>query len=226
MTNMESSAAENSASTQPAVAPPGALRQGRSVRYTLVVAVLLAIGVFLVWRFRPVELHGILLQTPRPLADFTLTASTGEPMSLSDLRGQYVLVYFGYTSCPDVCPLTLTDLAQMAKDLGAQRMQEVQVLLITVDPERDTAEQLARYLPNFDPSFLGMTGTVEEIEAVAAQFGIYLGRQEGSPAAGYLVDHTNAVSVVDPDGYLRLVFTNDVTAQEMAADLRYLMRSP
>jgi protein SCO1 len=146
-------------------------------------------------------------------------------MSLSDFRGQYVLLYFGYTYCPDVCPLTLNDLADMGRELGERRMEAVQVILVSVDPERDTPEHLASYLPHFHPDFLGMTGTVQEIQPVASQFGIYFESHGGAGESGYLVDHTSSVTLIDPQGRVRMVFPYGVSGSEMAQDLQYLMRS-
>ena len=184
----------------------------------------LALAALLAWRLRPPELHGVVIQSPQQAADFTLMSSKGEPMSLSDFRGQYVMLYFGYTFCPDVCPTTLNDLKRMMEALGPKRAENVQVVMVSVDPERDTAEQLGSYLPYFDPSFLGMTGTVEEIQPIASQFGIFFERHEGTSAAGYLVDHTAVVTVVDSKGYVRMVFPYGTSGEDMAADMAYLMR--
>ena len=188
----------------------------------LLLALILAVGA--VWWNTPPEMHGILLQSPRVADDFTLQGSTGAPVSLNDLRGKYVVVFFGYTFCPDVCPITLNELQRLAQTLGPTRMQEVQVVMISVDPERDTPEQLASYLRYFDPSFLGLTGTVPEIQAVAAPFGIFFERHEGSVNTGYLVDHTSSVTVIDPEGYVRMIFPHGVSGEDMAQDLLSLMR--
>src|SRR4051812_34094687 len=110
----------------------------------LVVVILAAAAAW--WYLLPPTLHGMPLQSPRAADDFTLTTTTGKSMSLSDFRGKYVVLFFGYTYCPDVCPTTLGDLQQMLKQLGAKRAEDVQVLFVTVDPERDTAQQLATYL--------------------------------------------------------------------------------
>jgi protein SCO1/2 len=96
--------------------------------------------------------------------------------------------------------------------------------MVSVDPERDTPAQLATYLSYFDPSFIGMTGTVADVQPVAGQFGIFFERQPGSENTGYLVDHTSAVTVIDPEGYVRIIFTHGVKGADMAADLAYLMR--
>lgn len=199
-------------------------RQNRWLSIALIGVLLLALAAFVIWWFRPPELHGALLQSPQQASDFSLMTSTGESMSLSDFRGKHVLLYFGYTFCPDVCPTTLNDLAQMLDELGERRAKDVQVLMISVDPERDTAEQLANYLPHFHPAFIGMTGSVEETQAVASQFGIFFAKHDGSAESGYLVDHTSAVTLIDPDGYVRMIFPNATAPVDMAADLRYLMR--
>jgi protein SCO1/2 len=173
--------------------------------------------------FAPPSYNGLLLQSPQPAAEFTLTAHTGETVSLRDFRGQAVLLYFGYTFCPDACPATLVELKQMMEQLG-RRAEDIQVVMITVDPARDTAEQLAGYVPSFYPSFLGLTGSEDEISAVATNYGIFFEAHEGTPASGYLVDHTTSVMAVDPDGYLRLVYSFGTPAEEIAADMRRLLR--
>lgn len=185
---------------------------------------LLVVAALIGWWNLPPQLHGIQLQSPRVADDFTLQTSEGEAMSLTDFRGKYVVLFFGYTFCPDVCPTTLNDLQKLVKTLGPDRAEDIQVVMVSVDPERDTPDQLAQYLGYFDPNFIGMTGTVEEIQPVAGQFGIYFERYEGSADTGYLVDHTSAVTVIDPEGYVRIIFTYGVKGEEMASDIAYLMR--
>jgi protein SCO1/2 len=173
------------------------------------------------WQWlRPYALHGILLQSPQPANDFVLDTSAGKPFHLSDFRGKVVLLFFGYTTCPDVCPMTLVELARTRQRLG-QQAEQVQVILVTVDPARDTPERLARYLAAFDPSFLGMTGTPAAIAAVATQFGVFFAHQQ--PDEGSLVDHTGTITVIDPAGYVRLLFSPNTSSADMAADLRYLI---
>lgn len=208
-------------SSQPTSPRPPATR---NLLWAGIFLLILVVGGFAVWWYYPPQLHGIQLQSPRVADDFTLPASTGETMSLSDLRGKYVVLFFGYTFCPDVCPTTLNDIQQMLKTLGADRADDMQVVMVSVDPERDTPEQLAEYLGYFDPTFIGMTGTVEEIQPVASQFGIFFERAEGSENTNYLVDHTSAVTVIDPEGYVRMIFTYGITGADMAADIAYLMR--
>jgi protein SCO1/2 len=184
----------------------------------------LVIGiVLLLWSlFRPYSFHGMVLQSPMKANDFTLTGHNGQPVSLKDFQGQIVLLYFGYTTCPDVCPTTLADLHQARMALGT-RGEQIQVLMITVDPARDTQPVLAEYMPHFDSSFIGLTGTPDQIAEVATYYGIYYEQQEGNSALGYLVNHTATVMVIDKDGYLRLVFPFGTISDDIRADLDYLL---
>lgn len=169
------------------------------------------------------ELHGSVVEPPRQMGDFTLTAHNGEQVSLSDFQGQVVLLYYGYTFCPDVCPATLADLNQAVDSLGSSK-DEVQVLMVTVDPERDTVDKLAEYLGFFDPSFLGLTGTVEEIRAATAPYGIEFAKQEVEGSSGYLMDHTAAVLVLDREGFLRVLYPYGIPSEDIAVDLTVLTK--
>lgn len=171
----------------------------------------------------PPNFNGLELESAEPLPDFTLTSSNGEPLSLSDLRGKVVLIYFGYTYCPDACPTTLAQLKKVPAALG-DRADEVQVVMVTVDPRRDTPEVLRDYLAAFDPSFIGLTGTEEEIRAAASPFGIYFAAHEGTAASGYLVDHTTSVTAIDKVGTMRLVFPYETPGEDIAEDVRHLVR--
>ncbi len=210
--------------TQSAVPNPRLILARRLVlAASALLVILVAIGL-IAWRNLPPELHGIQLESPRVAEDFTLPTSTGETMSLSDFRGKYVVVFFGYTYCPDACPTTLNDLQQMTKAMTPEQVENTQVVMISVDPERDTPQQLATYLDYFDPNFIGMTGTVQEIQPIASQFGIFFERQPGSENTGYLVDHSSAVTLIDPEGRVRMIFTYGTKGEDMASDLSYLMR--
>lgn len=198
----------------------------RSIIYGVAgLTLILLIGGVVNWALpwlQPYSYHGTVLQATTKTQDFTLDTSTGTPMSLSDFRGQYVLLYFGYTFCPDVCPMTLTDIQTAVAALG-DAADEMQVLFVSVDPERDTVEQLATYLPTFNPDFVGMTGDPDMILRAATQFGIFYDVPKAAEGY-YTVDHTSTVVVVDPEGYARLVFPYGITGTEMAEDLRHLMR--
>jgi protein SCO1/2 len=218
-------------SSQPDLTPPTAKpAQNRRGLWLVLTTGLLLIGAVAVWSvvngrlpFGAPAYRGTVIQSPDLAADFTLTASTGEPLSLSDLRGKVVLMYFGYTFCPDACPTTLNELKKVPAALG-DRADEVQVVMVTVDPQRDTPEVLREYLSHFDPSFLGLTGTQEEVLAAATPLGIYFSAHEGSPATGYLVDHTSSVLAIDKDGYLRVLYSFETPGEDIAADMRHLVR--
>ncbi|MCC6603595.1 MAG: SCO family protein [Anaerolineae bacterium] len=173
--------------------------------------------------FGPTEWHGMVIQSYQPVTNFTLTSSNGEPVSLIDFRGKVVMLYFGYTFCPDVCPATMIELSDAMEILG-DKSEDVQVVMITLDPERDTPEVMQKYVTHFNDTFIGLTGTPEELIAVTAPMGIFYERHEGSSAAGYLIDHTATVAVLDKEGKLRLVYPFGVTGADMAADLKYLVR--
>lgn len=182
----------------------------------------LALGGGLAW-LRPHSFHGTVIQSPEAAPDFTLTAAGGRSVSLHDFQGKVVLLYFGYTFCPDVCPATLGNLAQALRMLGKQA-EQVQVIMISVDPERDTPEKLAEYVAHFHPSFIGVTASPEEIAQVAALYGIFYQKHAGSTAEGYLIDHTASVMLIDRQGRLKVVFPFGVSAEEFAEDLKAILR--
>lgn len=172
--------------------------------------------------FRPHTFHGTVIQSPEPSYDFTLTGANGD-VSLSDFRGKLVLIYFGYTFCPDICPATLANVGQALNQIGT-KAEDVQLIMVSLDPERDTPEKLAEFVGHFHPSFIGITGTKEEIDTVASLYGIFYQVNQGSDATKYLIDHTATLLVIDREGYLKLVFPFGVTAQEIADDLKYMIR--
>ena len=191
----------------------------KKMSWILVVIILLTVGLS---ACTPYEFHGTIIQNMEA-ADFTLMSSSGQRVSLDDFRGKLVVLYFGYTFCPDVCPATLVEIAG-AMDILGEDAEKVQTIMISVDPERDTPEQLAEYVAHFDTSFLGVTGTLEEVAEVATLYGIFYEKHEGTAASGYLIDHTATVMVVDEDGYLKLLLPFGTTAQEIADDLAYLLK--
>jgi len=133
------------------------------------------------------------------------------------------VLYFGYTYCPDVCPITLSKLDR-AMDIIGDKAEDVQVIMVSVDPERDTPEILKAYMAHFNPTFIGVTGDTNTIDRIATTYGVYYEAAEGSDATGYLVNHTATVMIVDKDGYLKLVLPFEGTAEEMAADLSHFLR--
>ncbi len=171
---------------------------------------------------RPHTFHGTVIQSPEPSFDFTLSGADGD-VSLSDFRGKMVLLYFGYTFCPDVCPATLANVGQALRDLGP-KADDIQVVMVSVDPERDTPEKLAKYVAQFHPSMIGITGSKAQLDEVTSLYGIFFQKTEGSDATSYLIDHTATLLVLDREGYLKLVFPFGVTSDEIADDLKYMLR--
>ncbi|MBL8096417.1 MAG: SCO family protein [Anaerolineales bacterium] len=168
-------------------------------------------------------LRGIAIESPRPAYDFELM-SGDRAVHLSDYRGKVVALYFGYTFCPDVCPKTLSDLTLALKELGAEA-DGVQVLFVSVDPERDTPVRALQYAQGFNPTFVGMTGSPDDIARVAGAYGVYYQRQETpNSSAGYLVDHSATVLVIDRQGQLRTIWPFDTARDDIVNDLRSLMR--
>lgn len=155
--------------------------------------------------------------------DFHLTDHNGKPRTLADFRGKAVVMFFGYTQCPDVCPTTLSDMRRAMQLLGDDAAR-VQVLFVTVDPQRDTPELLSKYVPAFNPSFLGLYGDAAATEKVAKDFKIFYQRQAGKTAESYTVAHTAASLVFDPQGRLRLFVNYGAEAEKIAADLKLLLK--
>ena len=153
--------------------------------------------------------------------DFALTDHNGKLRTLADFRGKAVVVFFGFTRCPDVCPTTLVELKQVMTKLGADG-DKVQVLFVTVDPERDTQAVLSQYVPAFDPRFLGMSADAATTLKTAKDFKVYFEKRKGSSPQDYTIDHTAASFVYDPAGRLRLYVKHDQLAT-LAEDLKVLL---
>jgi protein SCO1/2 len=153
---------------------------------------------------------------------FTLTDHTGKQRTLADYKGKVVVVFFGYTQCPDVCPTTMADLAGVMQKLGPDA-GKVQVLFITLDPERDTPQLLAQYVPAFDKRFVGLYGTPEQIAATAKEFKVFYAKVPGKDANGYTLDHTAGSYVFDRDGRLRLFIRSGQGQDTIVHDLKLLL---
>jgi protein SCO1/2 len=136
--------------------------------------------------------------------DFALTDHNGKPRTMADFKGKVVVMFFGYTQCPDVCPTTMAEMSAVMKELGSQADQ-VQVLFVTVDPERDTQQLLAQYVPAFDARFLGLYGTPEQTAAVGKEFKVLYTKVPGTTPGSYSMDHTAASYVFDKQGRIRLL---------------------
>jgi protein SCO1/2 len=154
--------------------------------------------------------------------EFVLTDHTGKRRTLADFRGKVVTVFFGFVQCPDVCPTTLQDMAEVKKKLGASG-DTLQVLFVTVDPERDTQEVLAKYVPNFDPSFIGLYGTAEETAKVTKEFKIIFEKVPGTTPTSYTINHSAGTYVIDREGRVRLFVRHATPADSIAADIKKLL---
>ena len=169
-------------------------------------------------RFRNVDITGAGYGS-----DFVLTDHTGRTRRLADFRGKAVVMFFGYTRCPDVCPTTLAELKMVKERLGVEG-ERLQVLFVTVDPERDTQQVLASYVPAFDPSFLGLRGDASATAKVAKDFKVYYQKVPGSSPGSYTMDHTAGSYVFDPQGRLRL-FVRHGNAANLTQDIETLLRA-
>lgn len=154
--------------------------------------------------------------------DFDLTDHHGRRQKLANFRGQVVVVFFGYTACPDICPTTLSRLAKVMAILG-KAAEKVQVLFITVDPERDSLEHLKTYIPWFHSSFLGLRGDAEQTRATTEAFRVFAARRDLGGGMGYVLDHTSGAYVYDPSGKLRLYVKDSASVDDIAADLKALL---
>jgi len=154
--------------------------------------------------------------------DFQLTGHDGKLRTLADFHGKVVLLFFGFTHCPDICPATLAQFAQTAKQLGADA-DRVQFLFVTVDPERDTVEVLAKYVPAFDARFLGLTGDAQAVARTAKEFKVIFQKQPGKTADAYSVDHSAGTYVFDREGRVRLFVRHDQPVEDLVHDLRLLL---
>ena len=154
--------------------------------------------------------------------DFTLTSADG-PVSLADFRGRVVVVYFGYTFCPDICPTSLTLLGEALKQLGADELARVSSVMITLDPERDSAEVLKIYAPFFHPTIVGLSGTPQEIARVAAQYGVRYTKQKADADGLYSVDHSAYTYLVGADGRLAARLQHGTPPEAIVQALRTLL---
>ncbi len=159
---------------------------------------------------------------PRLAPDFTLQGSDGRELKLSDHRGKVVLLGFGFTHCPEICPTTLSRLAKAKKKLGAEG-RDLQVVYVTVDPARDDPERMRTYLTRFEPSFIGGTGTQEQLDKVQKEYGIHAARKLGQDPANYGLDHSSFVYLIDRRGSLRALMPYGRSAEDFAHDAAILL---
>jgi protein SCO1 len=197
--------------------PPAAARGCKSWRAWLIALSTLAMVHCAKHEFNSVDISGASYAR-----DFSLLDTSGQRRTMSDYHGKTVILFFGYTQCPDVCPATLSQLARVRRDLGPDGAK-VQVLFVTLDPARDTPELIARYVPGFDPSFVGLYGSEAEIAATAREFRIFYQKVDGSSPTTYTLDHTAGSFVFDSTGQVRLFIRGQASADQIEADLKRLL---
>lgn len=173
---------------------------------------------------KPASFRGTAYTEPYPPApQIELTRSNGETFRLSDQKGKIVLLFFGYTSCPDVCPTTLAELKLVMDDLG-DKTKLVQVVFVSVDPKRDTPRKTQEYVEHFSREFIGLSGPVDKLESVWKDFGVFREEVPSVSAAGYSVNHTARVYLVDADGNLRLSYGFQTPVEDIVNDLELLLK--
>ena len=169
------------------------------------------------------QLHGVDLTGADYAKDFQLTDHNGQVRSLKDFRGKLVIIFFGYTQCPDVCPTSMTELADVKKTLGPDG-DRLQGLFVTVDPARDTLEVLNGYMANFDPTFLALRPNPEQLEQLAKDYKVYYKKVDGKTPTSYTMDHSAGSYVYDTQGKLRLFTRYGSGAPALTADIRILLQ--
>jgi protein SCO1/2 len=201
----------------------------RTWKRILMVVAVAGAGFVLAWFFilprfgagaRPHIFGGTVVQSNQKVPNTELLSADG-PVRLTDFGGKVEVVYFGYTYCPDVCPATLSKLADSMAILG-DRADEVQVMMVSIDPARDTPELMKEYVTHFYPDFIGLTGDEQTVNLIATLFGVTYQRVEGSES-GYTMDHTSTVILVDREGYLKLMLPFEGSAEQIASDIEFFL---
>lgn len=191
----------------------------------LSVALVAALAVASQWRPAPPPSEPPLPVLGRFGGDFHLPATTGGVRALSDFRGRVVLLNFGFTSCPDICPTVLARLSQVRRDLGPDAAQ-TQTLFVSFDPERDSLARLQAYLAHFGPELIGFSGTPAETATVARQYGVVYQKDDTGSRAGYGFSHSDYIYLIDDQGRVRKLFATSTPVPEMVRDVRRLLAGP
>ncbi len=198
----------------------------RRRRWPWVIAVsllLVLLGLFLVGVFRPYVFSGTVIQSSTPAPPLSpLAYDDGEPVDIDALHGDVVLVYFGYTHCPDLCPTMLSAVAKAMENMG-EEADRVTTMMVTVDPERDSQKAVGDYVRLFDARFRGVWGSEEQVRSVATGYGVTFTYDEPDQNGNYWVNHSAQLMAIDPEGVLRLVYPTGVTPSELERDLRELL---
>jgi protein SCO1 len=180
------------------------------------------IGLFSVAFARTYSFHGAVYQPPVAAPDFSLTNTNGQSFQLSKQKGQLILLFFGYTHCPDECPATLAVMKQIFARLGSQS-RRVDFVFVTVDPQRDSPTQIRSFLAKYNPSFVGLGGSSSELTPVWKAYGVYQELPINSTVSQYQVNHSTQVYLIDPQGQLRITYTLDNSADDIYQDIQHIL---
>ena len=190
--------------------------------FALIAVVAVAVLLFA----KPASFRGTTYVEPYPVAPgIDLTRSDGSGFRLGELRGDVVLLFFGYTSCPDVCPTTLAELKLALSKLKEDDAARIKVLFVTVDPVRDTPARVQEYVDHFNPAFIGLSGSQADLEKVWQAYGIYRENVQQASAASYVVDHTARVTLIDQQGNMRVSFGFDTPVDDIVHDLELILKN-
>jgi len=186
---------------------------------------ILIVGAAVLLFGKPASFRGTTYSAPYPVAsEIALVRSDGSNFQLSKMRGNVVLLFFGYTSCPDVCPTTMAELKVALTELDAKSAAQVKVLFVTVDPQHDTPQLVQAYVERFNPLFIGLSGSQAELEPIWQSYGIYREIVPDSSAAGYTVNHTARVTMIDQQGNMRVSYGLDTPVEDIVYDLNLILK--
>jgi protein SCO1 len=187
--------------------------------------VILMVGAAVLIFAKPASFRGTTFGEPYPQAsEIALTRSDGSSFRLSEMRGNVILLFFGYTSCPDVCPTTMAELKVALTELSAEDAARVKVLFVTVDPDRDTPQRVQEYVARFNPDFIGLSGTQVELEKIWQAYGVYREIVPSTSATDYTVNHTARVTLIDQQGNMRVSFGFDTPVEDIVHDLNLILK--
>ncbi len=196
----------------------------KEMRVGFGLVVLIGVVAFLTFAFqKPDSFRGTLYDPAQPAPEFTLARADGQPFRLSAEKGRLVFLYFGYTSCPDVCPTTMSDLRQVRQAVGA-KADQFDVVFVTVDPDRDTPDKMQQYASAFDPGFVGLSGSMDELQPVWAEYGVYRKIEASTSSTNYSVTHSSLLYLIDQDGNLRLSYSFGTSPDDIAHDVNLLLK--
>lgn len=196
----------------------------KEMRVGLGAIVLIGVVAILTFAFqKPDKFRGTLYDPAQPAPEITLTRANGQPFQLSAEKGKLVFLFFGYTSCPDVCPTTMAEMRQTLDSVGTKASQ-VDVVFITVDPDRDTPDKVQQYVSIFNPNFIGLSGSMQELEPVWGEYGVYRKIEASTSPTDYSVTHSSLLFLIDQNGNMRLSYPFGTPPEDIAHDIKLLLK--